>query len=115
MAGTVPSVVPGTTSPQAEHELLAHQQKVVTNPIIGETLPWGGGAVPPLWMACKGQILKVADNRQLFRLLNKSCGGDGKTTFALPNAKHIPQIIAVAGTFPGSKEALATAYALRKP
>ena len=44
------------------------------------------GNFPPLaWMFCDGQILSIAQNTALFSLLGTMYGGDGQTTFALPN------------------------------
>jgi microcystin-dependent protein len=43
--------------------------------------------VPSDWMACNGQLLNISDNTALFSLLGTTYGGDGKTTFALPDMR----------------------------
>lgn len=43
--------------------------------------------VPRGWISCEGQILPVAQNQALFSLIGATYGGDGRTTFALPNLK----------------------------
>lgn len=39
------------------------------------------------WATCEGQILSVAQNQALFSLIGFTYGGDGRTTFALPNLR----------------------------
>lgn len=78
---------------------------VLTNPIIGEARRFDG-ATPPSnsWVVARGQTLKISENPVLYKILGTIEGGDGKTTFKLPNSP-IPQIIAVAGqlmTTPGA-------------
>lgn len=47
--------------------------------------------VPPNgWLACNGRLLTIQDNTALFSLLLTAYGGDGKTTFALPNITGLP-------------------------
>lgn len=73
---------------------------VLASPIIGEAARFDGAAAPAGWMLCQGQTLTVAANRQLFAVLGSIAGGDGKTTFKLPNGRSL--IIAASGAFPGS-------------
>src|ERR1700755_1351467 len=40
---------------------------------------------PPGWALCDGQIMPISQNTALFSLLGTTYGGDGKSTFALPN------------------------------
>lgn len=42
---------------------------------------------PQGWAFCEGQVLNIAQSQVLFSLLGTNFGGDGKTTFALPNLK----------------------------
>ena len=61
--------------------------------------------VPNGWALCNGQLLLINQNTALFSLLGTQFGGDGITTFALPNhPSHQPErlhwIIAVQGIFP---------------
>lgn len=43
------------------------------------------GYAPNGWALCNGQTMQVAQNQALFSLISNHFGGDGKTTFALPN------------------------------
>lgn len=52
---------------------------------IGEIRIFPFGFAPEDWIACDGTILNVSSNQLLFSILGKQYGGDGKTTFALPN------------------------------
>ena len=62
--------------------------------------------VPRGWLLCNGQILNIAQNQALFSLLSFSYGGDGQTTFALPNllgTEPVPNTkfyIAIEGLYP---------------
>jgi microcystin-dependent protein len=46
---------------------------------------FAGNFAPAGWMTCDGQILAIADNDTLFSLIGTTYGGDGQSTFALPN------------------------------
>jgi hypothetical protein len=72
---------------------------VLAHPLLGEVRRFDGFVAPPGWMFCQGQLLRVAAFPQLFAILGKSCGGDGKTTFALPLSRAYRSIIAVTGAF----------------
>ena len=58
------------------------------------------------WMSCEGQVLTITQNQALFSLIGANYGGDGRTTFALPNlngASPLPQMkyyIATEGIYP---------------
>ncbi len=52
---------------------------------IGQIMLSGFGIVPQGFAACNGQLLPINQNQALFSLLGTRYGGDGKTTFALPN------------------------------
>jgi microcystin-dependent protein len=56
-------------------------------PFVSELriFPWG--VVPPGWAQCDGQLLSIGSNQQLFSLIGASYGGDGQTTFALPDLR----------------------------
>ncbi len=54
-------------------------------PFIGEIRLFAGNFAPNGWALCNGQLLSIAQNTALFSLLGTYYGGDGKTTFALPN------------------------------
>ena len=44
---------------------------------------------PPNWINCDGQLLQIAENESLFSLLGTQFGGDGKTTFGVPDLRHL--------------------------
>ncbi len=52
---------------------------------IGTLMPFPYNFVPRTFMACNGQILRIADYQSLFSLLGNYYGGDARTTFALPH------------------------------
>ena len=54
-------------------------------PMIGEIKTVSFAAVPSGWAKCDGQLLNIADHGTLFSLIGTTYGGDGTTTFALPN------------------------------
>jgi microcystin-dependent protein len=59
-----------------------------TDPVLSEIIAYaGGGPIPRGWMLANGQILSIASNTALFSLLGTTYGGDGVTTFALPDLR----------------------------
>lgn len=56
-----------------------------TEPYIGEVKLFAFDFAPKMYQKCNGQILAIATNSALFALLGTTYGGDGSTTFALPN------------------------------
>src|SRR6187200_2070228 len=57
----------------------------MSEPFIGEIMLFAGNFAPRGWAFCNGQLLSIAQNTALFSLLGTTYGGDGQTTFALPN------------------------------
>src|SRR3954464_13050500 len=55
------------------------------DPYIGEISLMSFSAIPRGWVPCQGQILPIAQNQALFSLLGTTYGGDGRSTFALPD------------------------------
>ncbi|HIQ35269.1 MULTISPECIES: phage tail protein [Acinetobacter] len=55
------------------------------DPYLGEIILVPYTFVPQGWAACNGQLLSIAQYQALFSLLGTTYGGDGRTTFALPN------------------------------
>lgn len=55
------------------------------DPFVGEIRLFAGNFAPKGWALCNGQLLPISQNTALFSLLGVQYGGDGKTTFALPN------------------------------
>lgn len=54
---------------------------------IGEIRIFGGDYAPRGWAFCDGQILSISENDALFSLIGTTYGGDGQTTFALPDLR----------------------------
>lgn len=62
------------------------------DPFVGEIRCFGFGKIPQGWLPCNGQILPVAQNAALASLLGKAYGGDGVTTFGLPDLRGVAPI-----------------------
>ena len=58
-----------------------------TEPFIGEITMFGGNFAPRGWAFCNGQLLAVSANNALFSLLGTTYGGDGRTSFGLPDLR----------------------------
>lgn len=58
----------------------------MSEPFVGQIMQVGFNYAPSGWASCNGQILSIAQNNVLFALLGTTFGGNGTTTFALPNA-----------------------------
>ena len=71
----------------------------MSEPFIGEIRMFAGNFAPRGWALCDGQLLAVSQNDALFSLLGTIYGGDGRTTFGLPDLRgRLPMH---AGTGPG--------------
>ena len=57
----------------------------MSNPFVAEIRMFAGNFAPTGWALCDGQLLPISQNTALFSLLGTFYGGDGKSTFALPN------------------------------
>lgn len=57
----------------------------MSEPFIAEIRIMSFNFAPRGWALCNGQILQINQNQALFALLGTTYGGDGRTTFALPN------------------------------
>lgn len=57
----------------------------MAQPYVGEIRMFGGTFAPAGWMLCDGQLLPISENETLFQLIGTTYGGDGESTFALPN------------------------------
>lgn len=60
----------------------------MSDPFIGEIRMFAGNFAPRGWAFCNGQILSIAQNTALFSLLGTTYGGNGQTTFALPDLQN---------------------------
>jgi microcystin-dependent protein len=59
----------------------------VSEPFIGEIVLFAGNFAPRGWALCNGQLLPIAQNTALFSILGTTYGGNGQTTFALPDLR----------------------------
>jgi len=56
-------------------------------PFIGEIRLFAGATPPANWVFCQGQVMQIADNDALYQLIGTTYGGDGVSTFALPDLR----------------------------
>jgi microcystin-dependent protein len=59
----------------------------VSEPFLGEIRVFSFNFVPRGWATCSGQLLPINQNQALFALLGTTYGGNGQTTFALPDLR----------------------------
>src|SRR6478735_5883848 len=57
----------------------------MASPFVAEITLFAGNFAPIHWAFCNGQLMSISQNTALFSLLGTTYGGDGKTTFALPD------------------------------
>lgn len=59
----------------------------MSDPYIGEIRLFGGNFAPVGWEICGGQLLQISDYDTLFNLIGTTYGGDGQSTFAVPDLR----------------------------
>jgi microcystin-dependent protein len=59
----------------------------MAQPYVGEIRMFAGNFAPAGWMFCEGQLLPISENETLFQLVGTTYGGDGQSTFALPDLR----------------------------
>src|SRR5438477_10949860 len=59
----------------------------MAQPYVGEIRLFAGNFAPAGWMMCEGQLLAIAENDVLFQLIGTTYGGDGQSTFGLPDLR----------------------------
>lgn len=59
----------------------------MAQPYVGEIRMFAGNFAPAGWMFCEGQLLTISENETLFQLIGTTYGGDGQSTFALPDLR----------------------------
>jgi microcystin-dependent protein len=59
----------------------------MAQPYVGEIRMFAGNFAPAGWMFCEGQLLPISENATLFQLIGTTYGGDGQSTFALPDLR----------------------------
>jgi microcystin-dependent protein len=71
----------------------------MSDPFLAQITMFGFNFAPRGWALCQGQLLPISQNTALFSLLGTTYGGDGKTTFALPNLQDQTVVGAGQGPF----------------
>ena len=59
----------------------------MAQPYVGEIRMFAGNFAPAGWMFCEGQLLPISENDTLFNLIGTTYGGDGQSTFGLPDLR----------------------------
>lgn len=59
----------------------------MAEPFIGQIMQVGFNYAPVGWLACNGQLISIAQNSAMFALLGTTFGGNGQTTFGIPDAR----------------------------
>lgn len=71
----------------------------MASPFIGQIIPFAGTFAPRGWAFCNGQLLPINQNTALFALIGTQFGGNGSTTFGLPNLQG--RVVVGAGQLAG--------------
>jgi microcystin-dependent protein len=64
----------------------------MANPFVAEIRIFAGNFAPVGWALCDGQLMSISQNTALFSLLGTTYGGDGRSTFGLPNLQGMAPI-----------------------
>ena len=59
----------------------------MSQPYVGEIRIFAGNFAPAGWMFCDGQLLPISEYETLFNLIGTTYGGDGQSTFAVPDMR----------------------------
>ena len=59
----------------------------MAQPYVGEIRMFAGNFAPAGWALCEGQLLAISENDTLFNLIGTTYGGDGQSTFAMPDLR----------------------------
>jgi microcystin-dependent protein len=57
----------------------------MSQPFVGQVIMFGGNFAPAGWMTCSGQLVPISEYETLFNLIGTTYGGDGQTTFGIPD------------------------------
>lgn len=68
---------------------------------MGVIRPFAGSFAPRGWMLCQGQLLQISDYTTLYTIIGTTYGGDGQTTFALPDLRSRVAVGGFGHTSPG--------------
>jgi microcystin-dependent protein len=70
----------------------------MSQPYVGEIRMFAGNFAPAGWMFCEGQLLPISEYETLFNLIGTTYGGDGQSTFGLPDLRgRIPVHVGTGG------------------
>ena len=86
-------------SKEIKFEKPIENEIVSVEPLLGEITMFAGNFAPRGWALCDGQLLPIAQYSALFSILGTTYGGDGRTTFALPDLRG--RVPIHAGSGPG--------------
>jgi len=64
----------------------------MSDPLIGEIRMFAGSFAPRGWELCDGRLLSISQHSALFSVLGTAYGGDGMTTFALPDLRSFDPV-----------------------
>lgn len=67
--------------------MLGFSEVFASDPFLAQITMFGGNFAPRSWAMCDGQLLAISQNTALFSLLGTTYGGDGRTTFGLPDMR----------------------------
>ena len=59
----------------------------MAQPYVGEIRMFAGNVAPAGWIFCEGQLLPISENETLFQLIGTTYGGDGESTFGVPDLR----------------------------
>jgi microcystin-dependent protein len=79
--------VSSTNSAGLKGERSSSISQMSVEPFIGEISMFAGNFAPRGWAFCEGQLLSISQNQSLFSILGTTYGGDGRTTFGLPDLR----------------------------
>lgn len=72
----------------------------MADPYVGEIRMFGGNFAPAGWAFCNGALLPISEYDTLFNLIGTTYGGDGQTTFALPDLRGRAPVHTTSTSFP---------------
>lgn len=81
--------------------MMEKQKNIIMEGYIGEIRGFGANFAPRAWAYCNGQLLAISSNTALFSILGTTFGGDGRTTFALPDLRGRMPLNSGGGAGPG--------------
>lgn len=73
----------------------------MSDPFVGQIMIFGGNYAPVGWLLCNGAVLSIAQYSPLYAIIGNTFGGDGQTTFGLPDFRGRAPVHAGASQGPG--------------